>query len=258
MTSQLTKKLAVFALASMAIAPVAAGLSIVTADAAYASPGNGNGNGGGSKGGSKGERGGGNGGSRESASAEGSNDRNSNGHGSVARELKGLNAMNASASAMASASPNSQVGRTAAYRDAAVATSKLSDAWEDARDAYYAHEGTYDGPTSVEIQAELDAASQLNAAIDSQIAVLDPASLTYADDLAALEAQKVNEAALTLELATVKEYEATLAELALASNELADDYYAAEGLEADALLTASGGRTLSEAALAELRNALGL
>lgn len=90
----------------------------------------------------------GNGHANGHADAHGQNDS----HGSVASSLGALNAAHASDTAFANASPNSRVGKIAAYRDAALATQTADQAAADA-------------------QANLDAANQ--AVTDAQQALTD-------------------------------------------------------------------------------------
>lgn len=263
-------------LTATAIAVVAlggiAGSMVLFPDAAQASPG-GNGSHGGGNGASSGNGGGnshagGNGGGSSHASsgsssshggssshAEGSS---GSGKGSVHSELKGLNAAHASPTAMANAAPNSQVGRIATYRNAALATQEQSKIVADAQSAYDAFAGSYTGPSAADLQAELDAANAANADLQTQIDALDPTSPTYETDRAALEAQMTDTTALSTDLATATTYETQLEvlnqELIAAQTAYAQD----AATEADALTAASGGRTLSSDALAELRRELGL
>jgi len=71
-----------------------------------------------------------------------------NGHASVASEnsnLGALNAAHASDSALANASPNSRVGRIAAYRDAALAAQTAADTEAAISDALANHDLNNDG-----------------------------------------------------------------------------------------------------------------
>ena len=151
-----------------------------------------------------------------------------NGKGALASELKGLNAVKANPNALDHASPNSQVGRIAAYRDAARITLGAQTALTDA-------EATLDG---------LDVPARDTDAIDADIAALDPAAADYNDALAALQterdaAQAYADAAAAVDLAN--EQLATTAEK-----------------ENAALLAASDGRVLSAEAIAYLRSVLKL
>ena len=150
------------------------------------------------------------------------------GKGGLASELKGLNAVKANSNALENASPNSQVGRIALYRDAALATKDLATAQQEAADALAA----LPVPT-----ATLDD-------VDAAIAGLDPAAEGYAEALAALTAEREDIVAYNDALAVVAD-----ADL---------DLQAAEQTEEAALLTASGGRILSDEAIAYIRGVLNL
>ncbi|HMO06812.1 MAG TPA: hypothetical protein PKD10_04075 [Paracoccaceae bacterium] len=181
------------------------------------------------------------------------------GRGALASELKGLNAAHASPQALANASPNSQVGRIATYRDAVLgtrsATGDIADAQTvlaAARDALSAYDGSYDGRTRAEIEAD--------------IARLDPESPDYDAEFAgSFEDPEAALSGLQDDLAAAVAHEDGREELAGAVTAAEDDLAAAEqaaedaaAAEADALLAASGGRTLSPEALAELHRLLGL
>ena len=148
--------------------------------------------------------------------------------GGLAYELKGMNAVNASPNALEHASPNSQVGRIAAYRDAALARNALQPAVDDAQDALDA----------------LPVPTRDLASIDAAIGALDPTALDYVDALAALDAERA---------ATVAYGDAVVildgATLAAAG---------AQATEDAALLTASKGRILSAEAIAYIRAVLNL
>ena len=148
--------------------------------------------------------------------------------GGLASELKGMNAVNASPNALEHASPNSQVGRIAAYRDAARARNALQPAIDDAQDALDA----------------LPVPTRDLASIDAAIGALDPTALDYVDALAALDAERA---------ATVAYGDAVVildgATLAAAG---------AQATEDAALLTASKGRILSAEAIAYIRAVLNL
>jgi hypothetical protein len=154
-------------------------------------------------------------------------------HGALASELKGLNAAHASPMALANAAPNSQVGRIAAYAGAvqAVAAAQETLAALEADLAALSQESPR---PSADIQAEIDALADPEGA-DAEAA----ASLT--EELAAALSHEESTGALTAEI------KALAAEIA-----------ASEQLQADALLAAAGGRTLSPEALAELHALLGL
>lgn len=183
-------------------------------------------------------------------------------NGALASELKGLNAYHASEQAFLNASADSQVGRIAAYRDAALElaaldglietrTQELTDAREAeaaARALQEAYDPAYAGPTTAEI--------------DASIAALDPASETYEADLAALEEQRLaaeafetGDVALAAAVAAAEE-ERIAAEGAL--TQANTDVEDATKAEQDALMSASNGRELSPEALSYLREQLGL
>jgi hypothetical protein len=212
--------------ALLAASPLPAGLSGFGAAPAYAR-GNGGGHGGGGGGGHGGGGNGGNHGSsgnhgnghssnastshgqKKTASASGTavveegsgtgDSQPKNAHGLMASELKGLNAYHASETAFENAAPDSQVGRIATYRKAAMAT-------EDA-------------------QAQL-INDQL--ALDAALANPDYQGPPSIDDL---------KAAVADDTTTLQQAQQT---------------------EQDALDTATGGRTLSDAALAYFREQLNL
>ena len=224
MTQHFKTTLSALALSVFAIGGVAAGVTLISADAAIAKSDNGGGNGSGNAGG------------------------NGNGNGGLASELGGLNAAN----------PNSQVGKIAAYQEAAFETKDAYSEWQDAYADYLTHKDSYSGPSSEDIQDQLDAANATNADLDEQISDLDPADPDYEGKKSALEDQKVDTAGLESDLATATEYEAKLDELTEASNAAGAAYEEAQEAEADALDTAAGGRDLSDAAVEELRDTLGL
>jgi len=150
------------------------------------------------------------------------------GNGALASELKGLNAAHASPTALANAAPNSQVGRIALYRDAALLTADKAAALDAAN---LALEGLAPPTRSV-------------ADIDAAIAGLDPLAEGYADALAALQQEKADAEAYGIAAGAAE----------LAALELA----AAQEAEEAALLSASDGRILSDAAIAYLRQLLDL
>lgn len=184
-----------------------------------------------------------------------------------ASELKGLNAYHASAQAAAHAAPNSQVGRIETYRTSAGAALEAANTAASAAAAALA---------ATEAQAMLTAelaalndgySGRSSDEINAALAALDPASPTYAADVAALEAelaaaatQEAAAAALDAEILTAEaeaaaaEAAAAAAAAALAAAEAAE----AEAAEAEALLAAANGRTLSPEALAFLRAQLAL
>ncbi len=179
--------------------------------------------------------------------------------GALASELKGLNAAHASPVALANAAPDSQVGRIATYRDAALGSlsagadvAAAEQAYAEALTALADYDATYDGPTLAEIEAEL--------------ARLDPDSPDYDPDyVAGLDDPETERDRLEQERLAAQDFEAGREELAnavdLSEAELAAARDAAElaGLtEEEALLAASNGRVLSPEALAELRRLLEL
>lgn len=225
---------------ALALGPVPAALT--TVDIAQANNGKGGGSSNSSNAGGNGNsNGNGNGnsgahvsnGSAANGKARGTDvvidDGGSVGHmGLLASELKGLNAVKANPNALAHANPNSQVGRIAAYKTAALANIGTSEAITKAQDDLNLL--PVPSRSLAEIRAEIDA--------------LDPAAANYEDILAALKAERG--AALTYFAA-----QDTLA-AAIAKAETA------QANEAAALLTASGGRELSDDAVAYIRSALGL
>lgn len=235
-------------IAAMVLGPLAPGLSPLGGDAAYAKGGNGNG---GASGGDHGNsdnahggKAGGNGAATKSASAS----TTPSAHGKLASELKGLNAANASPTALANASPNSQVGRIAAYRDAALETQGAEAAITQAETDLTA------------AQADLAAlgssyTGRSTTDIDTDIAALDPTATDYQASLDALNAERTAaaeyEAEQALKTTAVAEAEAAL----IAAQEAAA---AAAATEDDALLAAADGRSLSPEAIAYLRSKLGL
>lgn len=185
-----------------------------------------------------------------------------NAHGMIASELKGLNAYHASPTAFANASPNSQVGRIATYRDAALATIAAGEALDTATTAL--ETANADLTAAEAALADFDAAhtGRSTAEIDSDIAALDPAAPDYQQQLDALNTERTaaesyatDRAILDSDVAAaagiVSEAEAAVASAAGLAAE-------SEALEGDALLSASNGRTLSEPALDYLRTQLGL
>ena len=150
--------------------------------------------------------------------------------GGLASELKGMNAVNASPNALEHASPNSQVGRIAAYRDAALARNALQPAIDDAQDALDA----------------LPVPTRDLASIDADIALLDldPTAVGY--DVALLLLQNERAATVAYGDAVVILDGATLAAAG------------AQATEDAALLTASKGRILSAEAIAYIRAVLNL
>ena len=224
---------------AVALGPIPSSVSPMAGiDAAYAEKG-GNGNSGG------GNSGGGNSGNAKSESKAASkatkNDAKAtkssskankkagkNDKGALASELKGLNAVKANPNAFKNAAPNSQVGRIAAYRDAAIVTSTAATLLAQAaaaRDAL---------PLPVRSISDIDAA----------IALLDPTAAGYSVDAAALATERQS----------VVDYTAADAKVTAANTAL----LAAQSTEDAALLVASGGRELSDEAIAYIRDQLDL
>jgi hypothetical protein len=148
--------------------------------------------------------------------------------GALASELKGLNAVMANPNALEHAAPNSQVGRIAAYRDAAEITIEAQAALDEA-------EAALEG---------MDAPTRSVDEIEAEIAALDPAADGYAEALEVLEAERDNaeayaDAVIAVDLATAQ-------------------LLAADEDEKAALLVASGGRELSDEAIAYIRSVLNL
>lgn len=234
-----TRGLAALIIAALPLAGLTATFSVAGADAVYAGNGNGNGGGndnGGNRGGRSSDRGNG-GRSADNPGQDNGQGRSAeehgNGRGAVASELKGLNACHASDQARASADPESQVGRIAAYASAAEQTETARADWSTAKDEYDALLADYEaGRTSAEIQLDIDG--------------LDPASESYQADLAALE----------VDLAQAQADEAELQDRATALNDTLEIYEAAAEQERTALSGASGGRELSDEAKAALRSCL--
>jgi uncharacterized protein YukE len=242
--------LCALALAGLIAGPLPTLVAPGTVDAAYAKGSGGGNAGGGGNGGGKGNgKSAGKGKPEKLANAPVDDDGIAkNNHGLLASELKGLNAAHASATALANAAPNSQVGRIAAYQEAALATDaageELTKAIEDlaaAEDALQALNDSYTGRTTEEI--------------DADIAGLDPSAPDYAEKLDALNAER----------AAAAEFEAEQDALETAVADASDAVEDAEAAvdtaalaEADALNLASGGRILSPEALDYFRGLLDL
>lgn len=185
-----------------------------------------------------------------------------NAHGLLASELKGLNAVHANPNALENASPNSQVGRIALYRDAARATIVAGEAVTLAEgDLALAQD---DLVTAIAALDAYDASysGRLLSDIDADIAALDPADPAYQTTLDALTAER--DAAVSYEEGRVQlaadldaattgvfDAEAALDEATTAAED-------AQASEDEALLTASNGRDLSDEAIAYIREQLGL
>lgn len=219
---------------ALALGPIPGALTSLDLALANNGKGGGSENAGGGNGNSGGN-GGGNGNSSVQASiAPSAKTQSSDGgsapgsHGLLASELKGLNAVKANPNALLHASPNSQVGRIALYQTAAVASFEAADAVDEA-------------------QAALDllpVPTRSLAEIRADIAALDPAALDYETALADLKAER-DAARAYIDAKNALSDATDAAELAAAEEEAA-------------LLTASGGRVLSDDAVAYIRAALGL
>lgn len=255
MTKRISKGLAALAISALAIAPVAIGTTLISADPAFANPGNSAG-----KGGDRGksaERGAG--GEQHASNAGGANQGGmGKGKGAIASDLKGLNAAHAVANGKPKAAANSQVGRIVTYQKEAIETNEAYDAWIIAFNTYQEFVDAYEGRTSGEVQADLTAAQNFNQGIQDQIDALDLDSETYDADKMALEEQLLDTTLLEEELAAALAFEKEANDLAIVSNELNGIYLDELEEEEAALLAASGGRELSDEALAALREKLGL
>lgn len=276
---KLTRTIALMlGVSALVLGPFGASLPGIGADAAFAKNNGGGGNGGGKGGGNAGgagksaDRAVGNGNAKAAKAATASGKVRSanldgttapkNGHGALASELKGLNAVHANANALANASPNSQVGRIALYRDAALETITAGEALADAETALSDAEAALS-----QKQAELDALNESHAGrslaeIDAEIAGLDPAAVDFQSHLDALDAERVAAADFEsrqdgLEGAVAEataDLEAAGTAISDAETALADT----EAAESDALLSAANGRVLSDTAVDYVRDQLGL
>ena len=230
---KLTSTAAILGLVALAVGPLPAALiPLASFDAAQAENSKGNGNSG-----NPGDSSVSHGNSATALAANSGNPGQSakaiastgaNGNGALASELKGLNAVKANPNALDHAAPNSQVGRIAAYRDAAQITVSAKADLAAAETAL----------------AGLEVPVRGVDAIDAEIAALDPNAAGYDDALAALQAERANAEA----------YAEAVAAVDLATEQLGT---AGETEEA-ALLTASGGRPLSDEAIAYIRSILKL
>lgn len=200
-------------LVALTLGPVPVLLMSVTGlDAAQAdsSKGNGNGNGNGNKN---------NDNDKSKKAYKNSGNGNGKVKGDIASELKGMNAVRANPNALINANPDSEVGRIAAYRDAALITQQAATSAETAL-------------------ADLVAARQ---------------SLAIAEAMPALTAEEIVARDAAIAAASSAIIEATTALVA------ADDSLAtAASAEEAALLRATDGRILSPEALAYVRQELGL
>jgi hypothetical protein len=197
---------------ALALGPVAIlEMSLNDHGAAYAEKSNGNGNSGGNgKGGNQGKS---HDKSNKDKSAKATN------KGDLASELKGMNAVRANPNALLNADPNSQVGRIATYRDAALATAAFAEDVQTAKDRLITAQGLLATAEAMPINTQEQ--------IDARNTAIEEATDAIAD--------------ATTELNT-------------ASTVLSG----AEDAEEAALMAATGGRTLSDEALAYVRSELGL
>ncbi len=179
------------------------------------------------------------------------------GKGGLASELKGLNAVKANPNALEHASPNSQVGRIAAYRDAALATAEQQTLLDEA----VATKALLPVPRAdLDIQTDIVTAQGVIDGIDAAIAAAllevppgDVAQLE-ADRLLALDVK----AGFDQELADAGLLNQALDDAQVAIDVAQANVDAGQGLEDDALLIASGGRVLSDEAIAYIRSMLNL
>ncbi len=218
-----TKPLIVlFSLAALGLSPLPALLSVDNMDAAYAGKGNGNDGGNGNGGGKSGDK--------SSKGTEANKARKTTkaktGTGAIASELKGLNAYHASAAAFENAAPNSQVGRIATYRAAALAAQDAGAAVDDAGLALGAAEQSLS-----DAQAAYDAAAQSGSATQEELDALQ-ADIDAAQDDVDLAQTGYDTAVAAAETLTMAEEEA--------------------------LLDASNGRILSRGTIEYLREQLGI
>lgn len=277
------RSLAALALSALFLTPVTVGLPIVGTAPAFAKGGGGNGggNGGGSQASQKSDKST----SSKSASAGGKTQSRStvkrkaaaedvelasvegepspkNAHGLLASELKGLNAVHANPNAFENANPNSQVGRIALYREAALAGKDAAAAVETATAALGDAQLALGGAEAALSAYDAAYAGRSVTAIDTDIAALDPAAVDYQAQLDALNVER--DAALAQEagrLPLLGDVDLAMTGVADAETSLAEAETAAAGAagaEQDALLVASNGRVLSDEAIAYIREQLGL
>lgn len=238
----------VLGLSALILGPLAPLVPFVGAESAYAKGGNGGGNGNG------------NGGASHASAGKASAGQAS--HGKLASELKGLNAVHASATALANASPNSQVGRIAAYRAAALAGQAANEDLAAAQEDLASAQDALAGAEAALKELQDGYTGRTTAEVDAEIAGLDPAASDYQSRLDALNAEKAAAAEFEAEQAarqaavTDAQTAAADAETAAAAAEVAAATAAAT--EEDALLDASNGRVLSPEAIEYVRTHLGL
>ncbi|WP_158243117.1 hypothetical protein [Acidimangrovimonas sediminis] len=176
--------------------------------------------------------------------------------------MKGLNAYHASPEALANAAPNSQVGKLAAYRDAARATETAEADLDEAGKALVrAGLALSDAQHAIDVRTRRRDAGM--ARINAKIAALDPSDSDYDARRDQLKGEK---AALTTSFdADMKQLDTEFSQLQARNGAAEETYDAAKSrlrsdrqAEGAALHTATGGRTLSPAALRTLREWLGL
>ena len=163
-------------------------------------------------------------------------------HGALASELKGLNAAHASEQAFANASPNSRVGRIAAYRDAVLGAAAAGTALGEAEEALAAFDAAEpEGPSAAEIDEQIAAYRDLGELTPDQQAELDVLREAY-------------------DAAVIAEAERTAAreELVAAVDAAATEREASGASIEDLFLAASDGRTLSPEAMEEFHRLLGI
>lgn len=170
--------------------------------------------------------------------------------GVSASELKWLNSAHASPTALEHASPNSRVGKNAAYVSAVLGTRVAEANLADASQAVIDAQTALDAANAAAAQAQLDLAAaeaELQYAIDNGLDTTD-ATQNLADATQALTdaTNAQNTAQSTFDTATLAEGDAQTA------------YDTAVLAEADALTTAEDGLVLSDAALAYYQSLLGL
>lgn len=173
--------------------------------------------------------------------------------GALASELKGLNAAHANPNALANASPNSMVGKVAAYQAAVLnqeAIEELEAQLQTKLDEIIALEETYPDPSSESIQAEIDGINlqkEAEGLTEEQIAALDG---------------QLNDLNTQLETTLVQEtaIDDLIAPLQTVVDDLTEEIATLDAGTSpeDALDAATGGRELSPEALAELHRLLNL
>ncbi len=134
-----------------------------------------------------------------------------NANGKLRSELKGLNAVHANPQALANAAPNSQVGRIATYKTAALGTIAAAEAALTAQAEKDAAQALLDA-ANADLAALDEAYPGLSMAeIDAAVSALDPAALDYQAQLDALNADR----------AAAAQYEADRADFQTAADDAA-------------------------------------